>query len=50
VLYAVAQAGLAFVPSFFGGFNNFGWASLTVAGTWNLLWVVLYLFQLKHLR
>jgi hypothetical protein len=47
-LYVVAQIGLAFVPSFFGGLNSLGWANFTMLMVWNGIWVAMYASQRKH--
>lgn len=48
-LYVAAQIGLAFVPSFFGGFNLVGKANFIVLLVWNGIWVAAYASQRKHL-
>ncbi len=49
-VYALAQLGLAWVPSFFGGFNTFGWTSFGIMLFWNGIWVVMYATQLKQMK
>lgn len=41
-LYIVAQVGLAFVPSFFGGLDTLGWANFLILMIWNGIWVAMY--------
>lgn len=47
VLYAASQIGLAFVPPVFAGFGQFGTSVLVATLIWNLIWVVIYAFQVK---
>lgn len=48
MLYIVAQIGLAFVPSFFGGLNMLGWANFAMLMVWNAIWVAMYASQRKY--
>lgn len=48
MLYIVAQVGLAFVPSFFGGLNTLGWANFAMLMVWNGIWVAMYASQRNH--
>jgi len=47
LLYSASQIGLAFVPPVFAGFGQFGTSVLVATLIWNLIWVVLYAFQVK---
>lgn len=49
-LYVAAQIGLAFIPSFFGGFNVVGKVNFIVLMVWNGIWIAAYASQRKHLR
>ncbi|GEM_PF-2230885 len=48
-LYVAAQIGLAFIPSFFGGFNVVGKVNFIVLMVWNGIWIAAYASQRKHL-
>lgn len=49
-LYVAAQIGLAFIPSFFGGFNLVGKVNFIVLMVWNGIWIAAYASQRKHLN
>lgn len=49
-VYIIAQIGLAFVPSFFGGLNTLGWANFAVLMVWNGIWIAMYASQRRYFR
>lgn len=49
-LYMLSQLGLTLTPVLFGSLNTFGMITLGLTFFWNLIWVVLYAFQLKHFK
>lgn len=49
-LYVLAQLGLAFSPTVFGGFNAVGQISLATLLFWNGIWILMYASQLKYFK